>query len=87
MATKARHPYTIITDIDYAKLEFNPDAPEPLPDGMYQYPIFAQVFPILDTYLDTLGDPASIFRSSNTFHLLQPQQPECPGRPRLLRGL
>ena len=72
MTTKARHPYKIITDIDYDSLEYHPDAPEPLPDGMYQYPIFAQVFHILDSYLDTLGDPASIFRSSNTFICYNP---------------
>lgn len=67
MTTKPVHKYTIITDIDYSSLEFNPDAPEPLPDGMFQYPIFAEIFSILDTYLDSLGNPETIFRSSNTF--------------------
>ena len=67
MTTKARHPYTIVTDIDYASLEFNPDAPEPLPDGMFQYPVFAEVLAVLDAHLNTLGEPESIFRSSNTF--------------------
>ena len=59
--------YNRCTEIDYASLDFNPDAPEPLPDGMYQYPVFAEIFGILDTHLNTLGDRHSIFRSSNTF--------------------
>ena len=66
------HPYKIITEIDYDSLEFSPDAPEPLPDGMYQYPVFEQVYHILGSHLDTLGDPASIFRSSNTFICYNP---------------
>ena len=67
MTTKHIHRYTIKTEIDYGTLEFNPDAPEPLPDGMFQYPIFAEIYPVLDAHLDTLGDPQTIFRSSNTF--------------------
>ena len=67
MTTKPIQKYTIVTDIDYSALEFSPDAPEPLPDGMFQFPIFAEIYPVLDTYLDTLGDPQTIFRSSNTF--------------------
>ena len=59
--------YTRCADIDYASLDFNPDAPEPLPDAMYQYPVFAKIFAILDAHLDTLGNPEEIFRSSNTF--------------------
>lgn len=72
MTTKRVHKYTVITDIDYASLEFSPDAPEPFPDGMFQYPIFAEIYPVLDTYLDTLGDPQTIFRSSNTFICYDP---------------
>lgn len=59
--------YNRCTDIDYDSLEFNPDAPEPLPDAMYQYPIFEEIFHILGAYLNTLGRPEDIFRSSNTF--------------------
>ena len=72
MATKAKHAYTIKSYIDYANLDFNPDDPEPLPDGMYQYPVFAEIFAILDAHLNTLGDLASIFRSSNTFICYNP---------------
>ncbi|MYC29444.1 MAG: hypothetical protein F4X65_05060 [Chloroflexi bacterium] len=67
MTTKPLHTYIINTEIDYSALEFNPDDPEPLPDGMFQYPIFSEVFAVLDAHLNTLGDPETIFRSSNTF--------------------
>ena len=66
MTTKAKHAYTVKSCIEYDNLDFNPDDPEPLPDGMYQYPIFAEIFGILDAHLNTLGDPETIFRSSNT---------------------
>ena len=72
MTTKAKHPYTIKSYIEYDKLDFNPDDPEPLPDGMYQYPVFAEIFGILDAHLNTLGDPQTIFRSSNTFICYNP---------------
>ena len=72
MTTKQVHPYTIKSYIDYDNLDFNPDDPEPLPDGMYQYPVFAEIFAILDAHLNTLGEPATIFRSSNTFICYNP---------------
>ena len=72
MTTKPVHKYTIVTEIDYSALEFNPDAPEPLPDGMFQFPIFEEIYPVLGSYLDTLGDPQTIFRSSNTFICYDP---------------
>jgi len=72
MTTKRVHKYTIITDIDYSALEFSPDAPEPLPDGMFQFPVFEEIYPILGNYLDSLGDPQTIFRSSNTFICYDP---------------
>ena len=72
MTTKPVHKYTIITEIDYGALEFSPDAPEPLPDGMFQFPVFEEIYPVLSTYLDTLGDPQTIFRSSNTFICYDP---------------
>jgi hypothetical protein len=73
MTTKAKHKYTFITEIDYSALEFNPDAPEPLPDGMFQYPIFAEIYPVLDDYLNTRGEPQAVFRSSNTFICYDPE--------------
>ena len=72
MTTKATHPYIMKSYIEYEKLDFNPDDPEPLPDGMYQYPVFAEIFGILDAHLNTLGDPETIFRSSNTFICYNP---------------
>lgn len=81
MTTKPVHEYSVITDIDYSALEFNPDAPEPLPDGMFQFPIIAEIYPVLDTYLDTLGDPQAIFRSSNTFICYDPDNLNVQVRP------
>ncbi len=72
MTTKPVLKYTIVTDIDYGALEYCPDAPDPLPDGMFQYPIFSEIYPVLDAYLNTLGDPQTIFRSSNTFICYDP---------------
>lgn len=67
MTTKPVHKCSVITDIDYSALKFNPDAPEPLPDGMFQFPILTEIYPVLDTYLDTLGDLQTTFRRRNTF--------------------
>ena len=81
MTTKPVHRYSVITDIDYSALEFNPDAPEPLPDGMFQFPIIAEIYPVLDTYLDTLGDLQTTFRSSNTFICYDPDNLNVQVRP------
>ena len=35
--------YRIQSVIDYDSLSFNPDDPEPLPDAMYQYPVFEEI--------------------------------------------
>ncbi len=46
--------YQIQSVINYDQLSFNPDnpdAPEPLPDAMYQYPILQEVLHILDTHV------------------------------------
>ena len=39
--------YQIESVIEYDKLGFDPDEPEPLPDAMFQYPIFQEIFHIL----------------------------------------
>jgi Uma2 family endonuclease len=64
--------YKIQSVIDYESLSFNPDDPEPLPDGMFQYPIFEEIFSILGTHLDSLYPPGEVFRSSNTFICYDP---------------
>ena len=73
MTTKPVHKYTIITDIDYSALEFNPDAPEPLPDGMFQFPMYSKKStPFWVHYLDTLGDAADHLSQQQYLHLLRP---------------
>ena len=59
--------YQIESVIEYDKLGFDPDEPEPLPDAMFQYPIFQEVFHILDTHITNLYPSEDVFRSSNTF--------------------
>ena len=59
--------YRILTEIDYDKLEFNPDDPDPLPDAMYQSPILKEVLYVLDDHLARIYSPQEVFTSSNTF--------------------
>ena len=58
--------------IDYESLSFNPDEPEPLPDAMFQYPIFEEILHLLGTHLTNLYSPEEVFRSSNTFICYDP---------------
>ncbi len=64
--------YQIESVIEYDKLDFDPGEPEPLPDAMFQYPIFQEVFHILDTHITTLSPSEEVFRSSNTFICYDP---------------
>ena len=72
MTTKPVHTYTIKSHIDYSSLEYDPDDPEPVPDGMFQYPIFGQIFYILEYHFESLGRQEYIFRNSNTFICYDP---------------
>ena len=67
-----KHTYVIKSVIDYESLEFNPDEPEPLPDGMFQYPIFEEIFAILGHRLTSIYPKQEVFRSSNTFICYDP---------------
>ena len=58
--------------IDYQNLSFNPDEPEPLPDAMFQYPVFEEILHLLGTHLTDLYSPEVVFRSSNTFICYDP---------------
>ncbi len=70
MTTKPTH--HIHPVIDYGSLSFNPDEPEPLPEAMFQYPIFEEVLHLLGTHLTDLYSPEEVFRSSNTFICYDP---------------
>ena len=65
MATRLAYQY--LSEIDYDKLEFNPDDPDPMPDAMYQYPVLEEIFQVLRAHLAGMGPPEDIFRGSNTF--------------------
>ena len=70
MTTKARYeiiPYQREDRDIYAGLEFNPDAPEPLPDAMYQEPELLEITYLLTDYLIATPGRSDVFVSSNTF--------------------
>ena len=64
--------YQIESVIEYDKLDFDPGEPEPLPDALFQYPIFQEVFHVLDTHITTRFPSEEVFRSSNTFICYDP---------------
>ncbi len=69
MTTKLRYqmlPYNREGEIDYSKLCFNPDDPDPLPDGMRQNPLLIEVLSILTARFDSNRRP-DVFLDSNTF--------------------
>ena len=70
MTTKARYeiiPYQREDRDIYAGLEFNPDAPEPLPDAMYQESELLEIMGLLTDYLIGTPGRSDVFVSSNTF--------------------
>ena len=70
MTTKARYeiiPYQREDRDIYAGLEFNPDAPEPLPDAMYQESVLREITYLLTDHLIDIPGRSDVFISSNTF--------------------
>lgn len=51
-------------EIDYGSLEFDPDKPDPLPDGMFQNPVLRQLGWVLEL---RYGERPDVFYDSNTF--------------------
>ena len=51
-------------EIDYSSLEFDPDKPDPLPDGMFQNPILRQLSWAIEL---RYGERPDVFYDSNTF--------------------
>ena len=71
------------TIIDYGQLEYNPDAPEPMPDAMLQDPVIQDFLPILaERFTDANHSPDN-FLSTNTILCHNPGnlnarvQPDC----------
>ena len=65
-AETGRLAYQWITDIDYASLEYDPDAPEPLPDAMEQDPILRDFMHVLADHCTESDQSPDNFLSSNT---------------------
>lgn len=81
MTTKLAYQY--ITEIDYASLEFDPDEPEPLPEGMYQNPIIFPAISILSAHFGADYRQNDVFIDTNTFICYDPSNlnvrvgPDC----------
>ena len=58
--------YTILSDIDYDSLDFNPDEFDELPDAMFQDPIIARIRSIVVGHVERLYPPETVLHSSNT---------------------
>jgi Uma2 family endonuclease len=72
MTTKTtRLPYRVRWNIDYAKLGFDPDEPEPW-DDLKEYYIAERSFYILGNYLDSIYPPEDVFRGCNSFICYDP---------------
>ena len=64
--------YNRMTVIDYDSLEFNPDEPEPLPDGMIQNPVLFEILSILADRFSINSPRPDVFLDSNTFICYNP---------------
>ena len=64
--TTGRLEYQRITEIDYSRLEFDPDEPDPMPDAMEQDLIFQVFMHVLSDWVTDLGENPDNFLSSNT---------------------
>ena len=70
-------------EIDYARLDYDPDEPGPLPDAMFQFPILQEFLSILGDRFTASGRHPDNFLSSNTILCYDPAnlnrrvQPDC----------
>ena len=58
--------YQILSVIDYANLDFDPNEPEPLPEAMEQNPTILRIINILDAHLKSQYPPGEVFIDTNT---------------------
>ena len=58
--------YQILSVIDYASLDFDPNECEPLPEGMEQNPAILRIINIIDAHLKSLYSPEEVFIDTNT---------------------
>ena len=82
-ASAGRLEYQWLTEIDYSRLEFNPDEPDPMPDAMEQDLVFQVFMHLLSDRVTDLGRNPDNFLSSNTIlcydrrNLNVRVQPDC----------
>ncbi len=65
-------PYIRQGEIDYASLEYDPNEPEPLPEGMEQEPVIQEILGILASRFTDFGLRPDNFLSSNTILCYNP---------------
>ncbi len=65
-------PYIRQGKIDYASLEYDPNEPEPLPEGMEQEPVIQEILGILGSRFTDFGLRPDNFLSSNTILCYHP---------------
>ena len=65
-------PYIRQGEIDYASLEYDPNEPEPLPEGMEQEPVIQEILGILGSRFTDFGLRPDNFLSSNTILCYNP---------------
>ncbi len=58
--------YKVISDIDYHKLEYDPNELEPLPEGMEQNHVIFRIFQIIEAHVKRLYSSENVFVDSNT---------------------
>ena len=65
-------PYRRQGEIDYASLEYDPNEPEPLPEGMEQEPVIQEILGIISSRFTDFGLRPDNFLSSNTILCYDP---------------
>ena len=53
--------YTIVSDIDYSKLDFDPHEKEPLPEAMEQNPVILRIIQLAEAHLKNIYPPETVF--------------------------
>jgi len=59
-------PYVKQGAIDYSRLDYNPDEPEPMPEAMEQEPVVAEIIGIMHSRFTDFMSRPDVFLSSNT---------------------
>jgi Uma2 family endonuclease len=65
-------PYVKRGEIDYTSLEYNPDAPEPMPEAMEQELVVQEIIGILSSRFTDFWSRPDVFLSSNTILCYDP---------------